>query len=912
MSPKRYSVFHCVTTVLLPAILISLGGCGGGAAPIASQPQPELNPPAAQDPSGELALPIPQDAYVDPAVIAARRASYSEEFAAAGDDFFDRSANSTINGTAHYLQLNPQIRKYAWGMYRFDNLMLADMPLQITVTLADTPPSACYIAITDYKKERWVWTGVDTPVAVNTVGVPAGLLPVNPGGATYIVVAAYDQDVTKILEVKVSVNIAAPPPRDLAASDGVYGNKILVSWTDMAVSYPEVNYDRLIIERSLSADGPFTQIAQVAPGVSSYEDIALPPDNFYGNEVPQYYRLSTVVAGNIGRSCPPTSGYRLLGTPANCSATDGEFVEKVVVTWDPVNGADGYGIWCRNLSGGFPMTWSRILETDDGSITTFVHTGTFPPHGEGLPNQVYNYRITALYALDESQGHSNEDTGYRNTLPNAMVQAAPGSGNPPLTVDFDASASGDPDGGSLIQYEWDWTGDGIYDSTTTEPTTQHSYAAQGVFSPKVRVTDDENSTAVASTNVNVLGWAHTWGLDGDEVLQAVMIDLSGNVYAAGSLVDGTTGFADVLFLKYAADGTLLWYKTWGDDGANERALGLAIDVMGNAYLAGWTDSYGEGQQDMLLLKYAGDGTLTWQKTWGEAGDEQAAGIYTVGAGAIYLAGFSNSFGTDEDVAIVQFTNTGGVSGQRLWDGGGDERALCLTSDGASVYFGGYTTSFSTGDKDLLLLSTDMLGNFQWEKTWSGSGDEEARSVIAVAGPVFVAGATSSYGAGLSDGLLLKYDNTGALSWQKTWGGTEDDAFNGLIQDAGGNTFLAGADGSLQAGDVLATLTKLDAAGTPVWCKAWARATNAQALTLAINFTGAIALGGIAPASNGVWSELVPAFADETGTAADVSGTPNNAAGVLADVTGTEGSPSGTVDIGGGAGDALTIKVGPGL
>ncbi len=913
MSPKRISIVHAIALLLLLAFPAWLGGCGGSAPLTSGGAQPATGAPATPEPSGALALPIPHDAYVDPAVIKARRVSYSEDFLVPGDEFFERSSNSSVNAASHYLQLNPQIRRYAWGLYRFDNLMLADMPLQITVTLADTPPAAFYIGITDYIKERWVWTGVDTPVSVNTVGVPTGLLPVNSGGATYIVIASYNQAITKILEVKLSVRIAAPPPRDLAASDGTFGNKVQLSWTDMAVSYPEVLYDRLLIERATSADGPFTQIAQVSPGVTTYDDIALPPDKYYPNLIPQYYRLKTVVAGNIGKPCTPTSGYRALVSPTGCSATDGAFQDKVVVTWNPVNGADGYGIWCRNLSGGFPMTWSRILETDDGSVTTFEHTQSFPVHGECLPNQIYNYRITALYRVDESNPASNEDSGYRNTLPNAMLQSAPGSGNPPLSVDFDASSSSDPDGGSIVKYEWDWTGDGIYDATTTEATIQHTYSRQGMVNPKVRVTDDENTTALGSTSVNLLGWAHSWGIGGNEVLTSVMIDLTGNIYTAGYLEDGTTGFADVLYMKYASDGTLLWHKTWGDDGADEQALALAIDVTGNAYLAGWTDSYGEGQQDMLLLKYDSTGALVWQKTWGEAGDEQATGIYTVGAGSIYIAGFSNSFGTDDDVALVQFSNAGTVTTQRLWDGGADDRVLCIASDGTGIYLGGYTTSFSTGDKDVLLLSTDTLSNFQWEKTWSGAGDEESRGLALSSGNVFLAGMSSSFGAGMNDGLLLQYDNTGALQWQKTWGGAADDAINSIVLDAGGNIFMAGADASLQSGSVLLTLVKLDATGAGQWCKAWGSGATSFATSLAINFTGSVALGGAAlNSASGLWTSSMPVLADASGTAADVSGTVSNAAGVLANVSGVESEPGGTADIGGGAGDALTIRIGPGL
>lgn len=71
-----------------------------------------------------------------------------------------------------------------------------------------------------------------------------------------------------------------------------------------------------------------------------------------------------------------------------------------------------------------------------------------------------------------------------------------------LTVDLSAGASSDPDG-SIVAYEWDLNGDGVYDRATTQSDVQHTYGAAGTYDVTVRVTDDRGATDTASVSVTV-------------------------------------------------------------------------------------------------------------------------------------------------------------------------------------------------------------------------------------------------------------------------------------------------------------------------------------------------------------------------------------------------------------------------
>ncbi|HCU50352.1 MAG TPA: sugar dehydrogenase [Micromonosporaceae bacterium] len=76
-----------------------------------------------------------------------------------------------------------------------------------------------------------------------------------------------------------------------------------------------------------------------------------------------------------------------------------------------------------------------------------------------------------------------------NQPPQAVINANPTSGPAPLTVNFDATGSADPDPADQgnLTYQWDFTNDGTWDATSA--TASHTYGTAGVFTAKVRVAD---------------------------------------------------------------------------------------------------------------------------------------------------------------------------------------------------------------------------------------------------------------------------------------------------------------------------------------------------------------------------------------------------------------------------------------
>jgi len=91
-------------------------------------------------------------------------------------------------------------------------------------------------------------------------------------------------------------------------------------------------------------------------------------------------------------------------------------------------------------------------------------------------------------------------TGCGNLSPVASFTCNPSSGQSPLTVSFNASASHDPDG-SIAAYKWAF-GDG---SNGTSVTTSHTYTTTSnrTYNVTLTVTDDNDAQATDTHTVSV-------------------------------------------------------------------------------------------------------------------------------------------------------------------------------------------------------------------------------------------------------------------------------------------------------------------------------------------------------------------------------------------------------------------------
>ncbi|MCP3953518.1 MAG: PKD domain-containing protein, partial [Desulfobacterales bacterium] len=173
-----------------------------------------------------------------------------------------------------------------------------------------------------------------------------------------------------------------------------------------------------------------------------------------------------------------------------------------------------------------------------------------------------------------------------NQNPTARFDADPTSGQAPLAVTFDASASADPDG-QINAWTWEF-GDG---STGSGEGVTHTYTQQGTYTVKLTVTDDDGAEA-AVTKTNLISVQPdpidpnqnpTALFDADptsgQVPLAVTFDASASADPDGQINawtwefgDGSTGSGESVMHTYTQQGTYTVKLTVTDDDGAEAAV----------------------------------------------------------------------------------------------------------------------------------------------------------------------------------------------------------------------------------------------------------------------------------------------------------------------------------------------------
>jgi hypothetical protein len=185
------------------------------------------------------------------------------------------------------------------------------------------------------------------------------------------------------------------------------------------------------------------------------------------------------------------------------------------------------------------------------------------------------------------------------------------------------------------------------------------------------------------------------------------VDSSGNIYIAGYTFSFGAGMEDIVLVKYNGNGGQQWNRMWGG-GSSDVCWGLEIDSLDNIYLVGSTWSFGAGAGDVVLVKYDGDGVQQWYRTWGGSNSDRGRGVVLDSLGNIYLAGYTNSFGVGyNDLVLVKYYGNGTQHWYRTWGGVGSDygHGVAVDSSG-NIYLTGFTSSFGEGSYDMVLVKYD--------------------------------------------------------------------------------------------------------------------------------------------------------------------------------------------------------------
>jgi hypothetical protein len=318
------------------------------------------------------------------------------------------------------------------------------------------------------------------------------------------------------------------------------------------------------------------------------------------------------------------------------------------------------------------------------------------------------------------------------------------------------------------------------------------------------------------------------------------------------------------FHLWAQAPTRVWDKTLGGSKA-DRSKAIVATGDGGHIIVGESDSPASGDKsqnvyqtnftDYWIVRVDANGNKVWDKRFGSTFIERAFSVTKTSDGHYVAVGFVTNYSTP--LAQDDFDGVGGGmsgtgdcwvlkfdgNGNKIWDralGGmaedvgrsvapgpdGSVVVLCTSGSGPIVFpeIGiSDKTEAPRGNLDYWVVKLDASGGIVWQKTLGGSGEEQARELIATSDGGFLVGGDSksnisgektSNSRGFNDYWVVKLDANGTILWDKTYGTSGEEFLGGMTETTDGFYVLGGfTNAAAVNGDRTAPTT--DAFGQPL-------------------------------------------------------------------------------------------------
>jgi PKD repeat protein len=262
--------------------------------------------------------------------------------------------------------------------------------------------------------------------------------------------------------------------------------------------------------------------------------------------------------------------------------------------------------------------------------------------------------------------------------PIALFNLTPASGIAPLSVNFDASQSFAM--GSIVEYRWDWEGNGEIDQITTSPVTHHVFTVGGLYMVQLTVVDEEGRTGSTTRQLSV-----------DPPLTAPVAVIS------ASTLSGETP----LLVHFDASGS------YDQDG------GYIVDYLWDWNSNGTIDATGvtashtftEGSHNVRLTVVDNDGEIGTTTVVIQVSAPLQSTVFSVNFGA-------NEMGPEVVAGVVTVGNWNNLSGgvlNNLRDASGHETAASISHQGTLYNYNTDDDPSLSGDHRMMSTSRGSLG-----------------------------------------------------------------------------------------------------------------------------------------------------------------------------------------------------------
>ncbi|MBN2350693.1 MAG: hypothetical protein JXJ22_17785 [Bacteroidales bacterium] len=227
----------------------------------------------------------------------------------------------------------------------------------------------------------------------------------------------------------------------------------------------------------------------------------------------------------------------------------------------------------------------------------------------------------------------------------------------------------------------------------------------------------------------------------------------GGFILLGSFQKVRQGEKDMFLVRTNFQGDTVWTRKFGGS-QNEEGYNLQLTNDGNLIMVGYTQSFGNGEEDVWLVKTDLNGKLLWltERTFGWAGEDVGKCVKETSDGYV-ITGYSKnqiSNSTDFNLLLIRTNTNGYLINQNNTIGGSDDdfgNSVFILPQGDILVAGsiGSTDIIGNGLSDIYLCRTNSNFTVLWEKYYGNNMNDYGNAVSFVDNEVVVFGTLGTSG-----------------------------------------------------------------------------------------------------------------------------------------------------------------------
>ena len=467
--------------------------------------------------------------------------------------------------------------------------------------------------------------------------------------------------------------------------------------------------------------------------------------------------------------------------------------------------------------------WAQLMWVPDATAVSINDIDDGPNAYNWVYVDYTGFFVETNDGTDEYRWEFNKDGGL--TFPDNTVQTTAYTGiNPKIWVQtFETDDVLDIVQMAIsVEYDADNNIVALFDHVETG-NNNSSYYSVGKFTP--------TGTRVWTARFSAGFYTDGWGLAVDQSAGSIYVTGSRNTDAPGEYT------TSVLAKLNGTNGQISWAQTY-DFGYESNIAVVDVASDGNPVMVGYA-SDGDDNYIATTKVDKDDGAVIWTRKINGQATEEAYGMAVGPNGEVVVVGYIDQLSpidTDNRIVVVKYASDGTIAWQKAiqfdagWDCNGADADI--DSNGNIYVCGNYNIVDGFGTTGIGILKLDSAGVKQWSRRVVGPCTAASSSIVVGPDNKLYISANVLTPSGFN-WVVAKYGFDGSVEWQKFVDNTTTDEIAGTSFNGGGGgsnlavnsnyVALGGGFGDLVNGgpsSVRAVVAQVPASGTAFVAGDW--------------------------------------------------------------------------------------------